>query len=151
MTRRLAVPLLLASCAAVPDEIHVTTSGSRFDYLGGDTLKDLQADEGESVGLAVTGVYKLRPQQVQLVDPVRRPPGLPQFDDAGVWAREAAGRAQAAATQRLEAAAGAAVDGALAAVAPELPAARARPWWLWWAAVPLGVLGCLLVLLRARR
>lgn len=149
--KRLAA-LLLASCAAVPDEVHVTTSGSRFDYLGGDTLKDLQADEGESVGIAVTGVYKLRPQQVQLVDPVRRPPGLPQFDDAGVWAREAAGRAQAAAVQGVEAAAGAAVDRALAAVTPSSePAPRARPWWHWWVVLPLGVFGCLLVLLRARR
>ena len=147
--KRLAA-LLLASCAAVPDEIHVTTSGSRFDYLGGDALKELQADEGESVGVAVTGVYKLRPQQVQLVDPVRRPPGLPQFDDAGIWAREAAGRTQAAATQRLEAAAGAAVDSAIAAVSPAPePAESSRSWY--WLLVPLGVLGCYLVILRRRR
>lgn len=67
MTRWLLV--LLAACAALPDEVAVSTFTSEFDYLGGDDLKGLGSETGQNTGVMVTGTYKLKPTQVQLLPP----------------------------------------------------------------------------------
>ncbi len=82
--------LLLAACSAVPDEVAVTTSANQFDYLGASPSpygKIFDNEDGESYGVAVTATYKLKPQRVTIVDPVRAPPIYDSFDSAGQFAR----------------------------------------------------------------
>lgn len=61
---------LLVSCAALPDEIAVSTFTNEYDYLGGTDLKGLGSETGNSTGVMVTGTYKLKPTQMQIVQPV---------------------------------------------------------------------------------
>jgi len=61
---------LLVSCAVLPDEIAVSTFTNEYDYLGGTDLKGLGSETGNSTGVMVTGTYKLKPTQMQIVQPV---------------------------------------------------------------------------------
>lgn len=72
MRPHLLLPLL-ASCVALPDEIAVSGLQNDYDYLGGTDLKGLGSDNGQSTGFIVTATYKLKPQEVRLLNPVPRP------------------------------------------------------------------------------
>jgi len=63
----LPLVLLAGACGALPDEIAVSGFRSEYDFLGGANLKELGADEGDSVGVAVIATYKLKPQDVRIV------------------------------------------------------------------------------------
>lgn len=61
--------VLLAGCAsALPDEVHGTVHGGEYDYMGaGDsfpTAEPLRDKTGESLGVSITAVYRLKPQRV---------------------------------------------------------------------------------------
>lgn len=62
--------VLFVSCAVLPDEIAVSTFTNEYDYLGGTDLKGLGSETGNSTGVMVTGTYKLKPTQMQIVQPV---------------------------------------------------------------------------------
>lgn len=107
MTRWLLV--LLAACAALPDEVAVSTFSSEFDYLGGTDLKGLGSETGQSTGVMVTGTYKLKPTQVQLLPPAgSRAPvadlfaGVPKVDDLADAAKGIATQAVADVSQQAQ-------------------------------------------------
>ena len=65
--RRLLV-LLLGACSAVPDEVGVGSSATTYSFLGGYGEKPFfETTEDVSYGLSVWGVWKLKPQKVELV------------------------------------------------------------------------------------
>ena len=75
--------LLAGACGVLPDEVAVSGFRSEYDFLGGGNLKELGADEGDSVGIAVTATYKLKPQDVRIVSQtaVPRPQTADRFLD----------------------------------------------------------------------
>lgn len=136
--------LLLGACSAAPDEIAVTTSANQFDYLGAQPSpygKIFDNEDGESYGVAVTAVYRLKPQEVRLVDPVRPPRIYDNFDSAGQYARnlgqETFDKMEKETTRRLEEAAK-----QITALAdqPPAPTTKAVTYWWWILMVPLFLL-----------
>lgn len=60
--------LLLLTACTLPDEVGVGANTSQYDFLGGDgTAPYFETTKGEGFGLSAWGVWKLRPQKIELV------------------------------------------------------------------------------------
>ena len=62
---------LLASCEMVPDEVSASGFTSRYDFLGANSLKGDGNEVGNEQGIMLTATYKLKPQSIRLVEPIR--------------------------------------------------------------------------------
>lgn len=69
--RAIVLTLLLNACAAMPDEVSASGYSSRYDFLSGTSLKEGGSDTGEEAGVIVTATYKLKPQSIRIVEPIR--------------------------------------------------------------------------------
>lgn len=80
--RAVILTCLLTACAALPDEVSASGYSSRYDFLSGNSLKEGGSDVGEETGVMLTATYKLKPQSIRIVDPIRvvgqSPAALPQ-------------------------------------------------------------------------
>jgi hypothetical protein len=60
--------LCLANSCTLPDEVEVGIHGNQYEFLGaGDTAWPLQTMDGEGVGVHVSAMWRLRPQQFELI------------------------------------------------------------------------------------
>lgn len=63
--------MLLSSCGLIPDEVSASGFSSRYDYLGANSLKGEGDQVGNEQGMMLTATYKLKPQSIRIIEPVR--------------------------------------------------------------------------------
>ncbi len=63
--------IFLFSCGAVPDEVSASGFSSRYEFLGAGSLKGDGNDYGDERGVMLTATYKLKPQTIRIVEPIR--------------------------------------------------------------------------------
>ena len=79
--RAVILLVIAGACGAVPDEVSVSGFSSRYEFLGAGSLKGDGNDYGGENGVMLTATYKLKPQSIRIVEPIRivAPPSVAQI------------------------------------------------------------------------